>query len=132
MKFANIYEEEYYFPYQEMSLEEAREYRYLISNSIEFINGKIIQMHLFKKDNFVYANGMFACSGNNKTFESRIVSTEFGFRIWSEVCSIKHRDSYSCNEEYVCGKDNIKIVSQVKDKVYERIIPYRNIDKLSK
>ena len=44
MKFNNVYEEEYFFPYEGLSLEENREIRYLLSNSFDFLDGDIVQM----------------------------------------------------------------------------------------
>ena len=46
MKFDNIYEEEKYFPYMDISLDEAREIRYLIKNTEALKNGKVVCMSL--------------------------------------------------------------------------------------
>ena len=53
MKFDNIYEEEKYFPYMDISLDEAREIRYLIKNTEALKNGKVVCMSLKKEPNYI-------------------------------------------------------------------------------
>ena len=55
MKFNNVYEEEYFFPYEGLSLEENREIRYLLSNSFDFLDGDIVQMRLIKNEEIIIA-----------------------------------------------------------------------------
>ena len=58
MKFNNVYEEEYFFTSEGLSLEESREIRYLLSNSFDFLDGDIVQMRLIKNEETIIANGM--------------------------------------------------------------------------
>ena len=44
MRFNNIFEEEYYFPCEGLTLDEGREFRYLMNNTFDFLEGDIIQM----------------------------------------------------------------------------------------
>lgn len=46
MEFDNIIEEEKYFPYMDISLDEAREIRYLIRNTEALKNGEVVWMSL--------------------------------------------------------------------------------------
>ena len=75
MKFNNVYEEEYFFPSEGLSLEENREIRYLLSNSFDFLDGDIVQMRLIKNEEIIIANGMYGSNNGNKTFISKIIKT---------------------------------------------------------
>ena len=59
MEFDNIIEEEKYFPYMDISLDEAREIRYLVRNSEALKNGEVVWMSLKREPNYIYANGLF-------------------------------------------------------------------------
>ena len=39
MRFNNIFEEEYYFPCEGLTLDEGREFRYLMNNTFDFFRG---------------------------------------------------------------------------------------------
>ena len=68
MKFDNICEEEKYFPYMDISLDEAREIRYLIRNTEALKNGEVVCMSLKREPNYIYANGLFYGYDCNKSF----------------------------------------------------------------
>ena len=53
MKFDNIYEEEKYFPYMDISLDEAREIRYLMRNTEALKNGEVVCMSLKRELNYI-------------------------------------------------------------------------------
>ena len=72
MEFDNIIEEEKYFPYMDISLDEAREIRYLIRNTEALKNGEVVWMSLKREPNYIYANGLFYGYDCNKSFEGFI------------------------------------------------------------
>lgn len=80
--FNNIYEEERLFPYLNISLEEARRLRYLISNFYAFKDGDLIQMSLRNIDGVVTANGLVYEQDKNKAFDSRIEYVDEGIDIY--------------------------------------------------
>ena len=88
--FNNIYEEERLFPYLNISLEEARRLRYLISNFYAFKDGDLIQMSLRNIDGVVTANGLVYEQDKNKAFDSRIEYVDEGIDIYSEIDEIFH------------------------------------------
>lgn len=81
MRFNNIFEEEYYFPCEGLTLDEGREFRYLINNTFDFLEGDIIQMQLIKNEETIIANGMYGSYNGNKTFISKIIKTKDGYNI---------------------------------------------------
>ena len=80
--FNNIYEEERLFPYLNISLEEARRLRYLISNFYAFKDGDLIQMSLRNVDGVVTANGLVYEQDKNKAFDSKIEYVDEGIDIY--------------------------------------------------
>lgn len=80
--FNNIYEEERLFPYLNISLEEARRLRYLISNFYAFKDGDLIQMSLRNIDGVVTANGLVYEQDKNKAFDSKIEYVDEGIDIY--------------------------------------------------
>ena len=96
--FNNIYEEERLFPYLNISLEEARRLRYLISNFYAFKDGDLIQMSLRNIDGVVTANGLVYEQDKNKAFDSRIEYVDEGIDIYSEIDEIFHKRFYSIDK----------------------------------
>ena len=45
MRFNNIFEEEYYFPCEGLTLDEGREFRYLMNNTFDFLHALIHDSH---------------------------------------------------------------------------------------
>ena len=82
MKFNNVYEEEYYFPCEGLTLDEGREFRYLMNNTFDFLDGDIVQMRLIKNEETIIANGMYGSYNGNKTFISKIIIEKKNFHIW--------------------------------------------------
>ena len=122
--FNNIYEEERLFPYLNMSLDEARRLRYLISNFYAFKDGDLIQMSLSNRNGVVTANGLVYEQGKNKAFDSRIKYVENGIDIFSEIDEIFHRRFYSIDQFRFREKD-IEIISSIeKEEPVVRRIPY--------
>jgi hypothetical protein len=114
MKFDNIYEEEKYFPYMDISLDEAREIRYLIKNTEALKNGKVVCMSLKKEPNYIYANGVFYGSDCNKLFESFIYKRAHGYKVYTIVTEIlSHKDYYGI-DEFIYQIKNIKVNSFVE------------------
>ena len=114
MKFNNIYEEEKYFPYIGISLDEAREIRYLIKNSEALKDGEVVCMSLENTSKYVYANGLFAGDDCNKSFESFIYRRAHGYKIYTIVTEIlSHKDYYDI-EEFIYQIKNIKVNSIVE------------------
>ena len=58
MRFNNIFEEEYYFPCEGLTLDEGREFRYLMNNTFDFLDGDIIQMQLIKNGEVISTDNM--------------------------------------------------------------------------
>lgn len=114
MKFDNIYEEEKYFPYMDISLDEAREIRYLIKNTEALKNGKVVCMSLKKEPNYIYANEVFYGSDCNKLFESFIYKRAHGYKVYTIVTEIlSHKDYYGI-DEFIYQIKNIKVNSFVE------------------
>ena len=114
MKFDNIYEEEKYFPYMDISLDEAREIRYLIKNTEALKNGKVVCMSLKKEPNYIYANGVFYGSDCNKSFESFIYKRAHGYKVYTIVTEVlSHKDYYGI-DEFIYQIKNIKVNSFVE------------------
>ena len=122
--FNNIYEEERLFPYLNISLEEARRLRYLISNFYAFKDGDLIQMSLRNIDGVVTANGLVYEQDKNKAFDSRIEYVDEGIDIYSEIDEIFHKRFYSIDKFRFKEKD-IEVNSCIENKEdIVRHIPY--------
>lgn len=106
MKFNNVYEEEYYFPYQNMSLEDARFFRDMLSNTAEFMNGKIVQMGLIKNNDGVCANGLFAGYNGNKAFNCTIVELDNGYKVYALIRNLSENKDYNMDCFVLCNKNN--------------------------
>ena len=106
MKFNNVYEEEYYFPYQNMSLEDARFFRNLLGNTVEFMNGQIVQMGLIKNDDGVCANGLFASNSGNKAFHCSIIELDNGYKVSGLIRSLSENKDYNMDCFVLCNKNN--------------------------
>lgn len=122
--FNNIYEEERLFPYLNISLEEARRLRYLISNFYAFKDGDLIQMSLRNIDGVVTANGLVYEQDKNKAFDSKIEYVDEGIDIYSEIDEIFHKRFYSIDKFRFKEKD-IEVTSCIENKEdIVRHIPY--------
>ena len=122
--FNNIYEEERLFPYLNISLEEARRLRYLISNFYAFKDGDLIQMSLRNIDGVVTANGLVYEQDKNKAFDSRIEYVDEGIDIYSEIDEIFHKRFYSIDKFRFKERD-IEVTSCIENKEdIVRHIPY--------
>ncbi len=122
--FNNIYEEERLFPYLNISLEEARRLRYLISNFYAFKDGDLIQMSLRNIEGVVTANGLVYEQDKNKAFDSRIEYVDEGIDIYSEIDEIFHKRFYSIDKFRFKEKD-IEVTSCIENKEdIVRHIPY--------
>lgn len=122
--FNNIYEEERLFPYLNISLEEARRLRYLISNFYAFKDGDLIQMSLRNVDGVVTANGLVYEQDKNKAFDSKIEYVDEGIDIYSEIDEIFHKRFYSIDKFRFKEKD-IEVTSCIENKEdIVRHIPY--------
>lgn len=114
MKFGNIYEEEKYFPYMDISLDEAREIRYLIRNTEALKNGEVVCMSLKREPNYIYANGLFYSAGCNKSFDGFIYKRAHGYKIFTIVTEVlSHKDYYGI-DEFIYQIKNIKVNSFVE------------------
>lgn len=114
MKFGNIYEEEKYFPYMDISLDEAREIRYLIRNTEALKNGEVVCMSLKSEPNYIYANGLFYSAGCNKSFDGFIYKRAHGYKIFTIVTEVlSHKDYYGI-DEFIYQIKNIKVNSFVE------------------
>lgn len=123
MKFNNVYEEEYFFPYEGLSLEENREIRYLLSNSFDFLDGDIVQMRLIKNEETIIANGMYGSYNGNKTFVSEIIKSKDGYVIRNTISNLDNGESKPIISEtiFIYEEDNIKVISGGKSRVIEKI-----------
>ena len=133
---ADILEEEQNFPYEGISLEEARIFRYLMSNVKPLRNGTIIRMYLTRLNEYsVNANGLVYELDSetnkelNKSFDSEINVYDDEINICSEITreykpGYKQRDLYSI-DRFIMEKDNIKVISRT-EKQEESVteIPY--------
>lgn len=114
MEFDNIIEEEKYFPYMDISLDEAREIRYLIRNTEALKNGEVVWMSLKREPNYIYANGLFYGYDCNKSFEGFIYERAHGYKIYTIVTDVlSHKDYYGI-DEFIYQIKNIKVNSIVE------------------
>ena len=114
MEFDNIIEEEKYFPYMDISLDEAREIRYLIRNTEALKNGEVVCMSLKNEPNYIYANGLFYSAGCNKSFDGFIYKRAHGYKIFTIVTEVlSHKDYYGI-DEFIYQIKNIKVNSFVE------------------
>lgn len=122
MKFNNVYEEEYFFPYEGLSLEESREIRYLLSNSFDFLEGDIIQMQLIKNGEVINANGMYGSNSGNKTFVGEIIKSKDGYVIRNTISNLDNGESKPIISEtiFIYEEDNIKVISGGKSRIIKR------------
>lgn len=120
-------EEEQYFPYNysEISLEEARIIRYLISNALVFSNSEIVTMSLNKKDKKIIANAHVYNENANVTFDSDIYRTKTGYKMYTVITEIlSHKNYYSIDTFEFLTKD-IKVTSKIEGmEEVERNIDY--------
>lgn len=122
MKFNNVYEEEYFFPYEGLSLEENREIRYLLSNSFDFLDGDIVQMRLIKNEETIIANGMYGSNSGNKTFVGEIIKSKDGYVIRNTISNLDNGESKPIISEtiFIYDSDNIKVISGGKSRIIKR------------
>ena len=123
MKFNNIFEEEYYFPCEGLTLDEGREIRYLMNNTFEFLEGDIIQMQLIKNGEVINANGMYGSNSGNKTFVGEIIKSKDGYVIRNTISNLDNGESKSVISEtiFIYEGDNIEVISGGKSRVIEKI-----------
>lgn len=120
MRFNNIFEEEYYFPCEGLTLEEGREFRYLMNNTFEFLEGDIIQMRLIKNEETIIANGMYGSYNGNKTFISKIIKTKDGYNIESKIYDLSNKCDQVSNTIFIYDSDNVKVISSGKSRIIKR------------
>lgn len=120
MRFNNIFEEEYYFPCEGLTLDEGREFRYLINNTFDFLEGDIIQMQLIKNEETIIANGMYGSYNGNKTFISKIIKTKDGYNIESKIYDLSNKCDQVSNTIFIYDSDNIKVISSGKSRIIKR------------
>lgn len=120
MRFNNIFEEEYYFPCEGLTLDEGREFRYLMNNTFDFLEGDIIQMQLIKKGEVINANGMYGSYNGNKTFISKIIKTKDGYNIESKIYDLSNKCDQVSNTIFIYDSDNVKVISSGKSRIIKR------------
>lgn len=120
MRFNNIFEEEYYFPCEGLTLDEGREFRYLMNNTFDFLEGDIIQMQLIKNGEVINANGMYGGYNGNKTFISKIIKTKDGYNIESKIYDLSNKCDQVSNTIFIYDSDNVKIISSGKSRIIKR------------
>ena len=120
MRFNNIFEEEYYFPCEGLTLDEGREFRYLINNTFDFLEGDIIQMQLIKNEETIIANGMYGSYNGNKTFISKIIKTKDGYNIESKIYDLSNKCDQVSNTIFIYDSDNVKVISSGKSRIIKR------------
>ncbi len=120
MRFNNIFEEEYYFPCEGLTLDEGREFRYLMNNTFEFLEGDIIQMRLIKNEETIIANGMYGSYNGNKTFISKIIKTKDGYNIESKIYDLSNKCDQVSNTIFIYDSDNVKVISSGKSRIIKR------------
>lgn len=120
MKFNNVYEEEYFFPCEGLTLEEGREFRYLMNNTFDFLEGDIIQMRLIKNEETIIANGMYGSYNGNKTFISKIIKTKDGYNIESKIYDLSNKCDQVSNTIFIYDSDNVKVISSGKSRIIKR------------
>ena len=123
MRFNNIFEEEYYFPCEGLTLDEGREFRYLMNNTFDFLEGDIIQMQLIKNGDVINANGMYGSNSGNKTFVGEIIKSKDGYVIRNTISNLDNGESKPIISEtiFIYEGDNIKVISGGKSRVIEKI-----------
>lgn len=120
MRFNNIFEEEYYFPCEGLTLDEGREFRYLMNNTFDFLEGDIIQMRLIKNEETIIANGMYGSYNGNKTFISKIIKTKDGYNIESKIYDLSNKCDQVSNTIFIYDSDNVKVISSGKSRIIKR------------
>lgn len=120
MRFNNIFEEEYYFPCEGLTLDEGREFRYLMNNTFDFLEGDIIQMQLIKNGEVINANGMYGSNSGNKTFISKIIKTKDGYNIESKIYDLSNKCEQVSNTIFIYDSDNVKVISSGKSRIIKR------------
>lgn len=120
MRFNNIFEEEYYFPCEGLTLDEGREFRYLMNNTFDFLEGDIIQMRLIKNEEVIIANGMYGSYNGNKTFISKIIKTKDGYNIESKIYDLSNKCDQVSNTIFIYDSDNVKVISSGKSRIIKR------------
>lgn len=120
MRFNNIFEEEYYFPCEGLTLDEGREFRYLMNNTFDFLEGDIIQMQLIKNGEVINANGMYGSNSGNKTFISKIIKTKDGYNIESKIYDLSNKCDQVSNTIFIYDSDNVKVISSGKSRIIKR------------
>lgn len=123
MRFNNIFEEEYYFPCEGLTLDEGREFRYLMNNTFDFLEGDIIQMQLIKNGEVINANGMYGSNSGNKTFVGKIIKSKDGYVIRNTISNLDNGESKPAISEtiFIYEGDNIKVISGGKSRVIEKV-----------
>ena len=122
MKFNNVYEEEYYFPCEGLTLDEGREFRYLMNNTFDFLDEDIVQMRLIKNEKTIIANGMYGGYNGNKTFVGEIIKSKDGYVIRNTISNLDNGESKPIISEtiFIYEEDNIKVISGGKSRIIKR------------
>lgn len=131
-----LLEEEMNFPYMGISLEDAREIRYLLGNVSELNSGKIIQMSSSFVSNpkgdkeYIYVNGM---SSNNKTFSGNIYLTKKGYNSYLRIVNEDTQESKVVETEFLYLAKVIQVTTKILDNIVEiKDIEYPVINKKSR
>lgn len=130
MEFTSEVEEEQYFPYLNMSLEDARLIRYLVRNMEVFKEHEIVKMSLKNVDNTIKVNGSAYKEGDNLTFDGMVMPRKTGYVIALVVEKVLAYEDYYSVESFRFNKNGIKVRSKIEE--HEEIvkeIPYMDREK---
>lgn len=115
MEYNTFCDEEKSFPYGNISLKEARELRYYISNTEFFRDKELVQMSLYGTTDCIIANGMIYSPINNYTFVSDIYPRFDGYEICSRIEEVLTHKEIFCVDRIILEADEVRIQNKIKE-----------------
>lgn len=129
MEFRDIYEQEKWFPFNGISMEQARELRYFFGNLDILNDGKIVQLSLNKDDDKINANGMFAGNKENICFDSIIKPIKKGYKFYNVFKFLQSEKEVYSIDVFVYQEEHIKQISCIEGSEQTvKVIPYIDLE----
>ena len=129
MEFRDVYEQEKLFPFNGISIEKARELKYFFNNLDTLNDGEIVQLSLYKDDDRINANGMFAGNKENICFNSIIKPIKNGYKFYNVFTFIPSEKEIYSIDVFVYQEEYIKQISCIEgNERTVKVIPYIDLE----
>lgn len=129
MEFRDVYEQEKLFPFNGISMEQARELKCFFNNLDTLNDGEIVQLSLNKDYDIINANGMFAGNKENICFNSLIKPIKNGYKFYNVFTFISSKKEIYSIDVFVYQEEYIKQISCIEGSERTvKVIPYIDLE----